>query len=473
MNLTMEDLLGMPHLEARNAAAGRRRRFTGVSTDSRTVRRGELFVALRGDSFDGNAFVARAFRRGAAAAVVDTPAGARAAGRRPVVRVRDSADALGAIARLYRSRFDIPVIGVAGSNGKTTTKEMIAAVLGKKIRVLATEGNLNNHIGVPMTLLRLRPAHGAAVVEMGTNHFGEVRRLARIALPTHGLITNVGREHLQHFRTIAGAARAEGELFEHLAASGGAALVNADDPRVVRLARRVGRRMTYGFGKGAGSVRGTGLSIDRSGNASFTVERRGARPFAVKLAAPGRHAASNALAAAAAGVAFGVPASSIGRALAAFRPVGKRMEVLRAGGVTILNDTYNANPESMLSALETLALFRGPGRRIVVLADMLEMGKAAAGVHAAVGRAVAKAGFRHLFAYGPMAKKYLAGARRGGRSGRAAAEVTGRHYTDKKSLAADLRAFVRPGDVVLVKGSRGMRMEEVVQALAGRSRRAA
>jgi UDP-N-acetylmuramoyl-tripeptide--D-alanyl-D-alanine ligase len=455
MNLTIGDVLEIPRVTARRAAGIAGKKFTGVSTDSRSVRRGELFVAIRGENFDGNRFVAEAFRRGAAAAVVDTPAGLKAAGRNPVVVVRDSTKALGAIARAYRVKFCVPVIAVAGSNGKTTTKGMIAKVLAEKFNVLSTEGNLNNHIGVPATIFRLRPSHDVAVVEVGTNHFGEVGRLARTALPTHGLITNVGREHLQFFRTIAGVAKAEGELFGHLAASGGTAFVNADDARVAGLAAKNATTVPYGFRGRGRTVRGGKLKISEKGLAEFTVRGRNGKPFGVKLSVPGRHTAANALAAVAVGLAFGVPPASIARALKEFRPVGKRMETLTVNGVTILNDTYNANPDSVLSALETLALFRGRGRRIVVLGDMLELGGNARREHELAGAEVRKRGFKHLLAFGPLAKHYVTAAR------------TGKHYADKRRLAADLLPMARPGDVVLVKGSRGMRMEEIVSALAG------
>jgi UDP-N-acetylmuramoyl-tripeptide--D-alanyl-D-alanine ligase len=460
MNLRMEDVLRVPHIEAHNIAKAPRKGFAGVCTDSRKVRPGELFVALRGDNFDGNAFVAAAFRRGAAAAVVDSRRGRRNAGKKPVVVVKDAAKALGSIARIYRSKFAIPVVAVAGSNGKTTTKEMVARVLAKKYRVLSTEGNLNNHIGVPMTLFRIRGGHGAAVVEMGTNHFGEVRYLAETALPTHGVITNIGREHLQYFKSLDGVARAEGELFGFLAASGGTAFVNADDRRVVRIARKNGKKVTYGLGRAAASVRGGRLETTGSGQASFTVRSRGRKPFAVRLTVPGRHAASNAMAAAAIGISFGVPASGIARALKDFRPVGKRMEMLRVNGVTVLNDTYNANPESVISALETLALFAGRGRRVVVLADMLELGKNARREHELVGAAIRRLGFTDVLTYGPLAKHYL---KPGG---------TGTHYADKRRLAMDLCSMTVPGDVVLVKGSRGMKMEEVVASLVGHHGRA-
>jgi UDP-N-acetylmuramoyl-tripeptide--D-alanyl-D-alanine ligase len=455
MNLTAEDVLGTPHLDARRTAKLAGKKFTGVSTDSRNVRRGELFVALRGENFDGNRFVAGAFRRGAAAAVVDSPAGLKAAGEHPVILVRDSAKALGAIARAYRSKFALPVVAVAGSNGKTTTKEMVAKVLGKKYSVLSTEGNLNNHIGVPATLFRLRPSHTVAVVELGTNHFGEIGRLAATALPTHGLITNIGKEHLQFFGSVPGVAKAEGELFAHLASSGGTAFVNADDRRVAAQAAKNATTVPYGFrGRGC-TVRGTRLKISAKGLGRFTVAGRNGTRFAVRLPVPGRHTAENALAAAAVGLAFGVPPRSIAAALAGFRPVGKRMETLTVNGITVLNDTYNANPDSMLSAIETLSQFRGRGKRIAVLGDMLELGRSARREHALVGAAARKRGVTDLLAFGPLSKQYVKAA------------GAGKHYADKRRLAADLISMTRDGDVVLVKGSRGMKMEEIVSALAG------
>lgn len=471
MNLTIGDVLNVKHLSAHNLPRRDDRKFTGVSTDSRTVKKGELFVALRGENFDGNRFVARAFRRGAAAAIVDSPRGRALAGKKPAIVVRDGVKALGALASAYRRKFRIPVVAVAGSNGKTTAREMIADVLAKKFKVLRTRGNLNNQIGVPMTLFGLRRGHEAAVVEIGTNHFGEVKALSRIAAPTHGIVTNIGAEHLQFLRDLDGVAKAEGELYDYIGAQGGTLFVNGDDRRLARMARRIpagpgrgargGRKRTnrevkklvYGFTAAGASVRGGRIGVDRNGRAKFTVKARGKSPFGVRMSVPGTHNAANGLAAAAVGLEFGVPPAGIASALKGFRAVGKRMEVLTAGGVTVLNDTYNANPASVRSALETLGLFAGGGKRIVVLADMLELGKSAATEHDRIGRAVAAAGFTHLFAFGPLAKRYREASKRG------------THFSDRRELARALRAVTRRGDVVLVKGSRGMKMEEVVEDL--------
>lgn len=461
MNLTIGDVLAVNHTGAYNIARLKTARFRDVSTDTRRIRKGDLFVALRGDRFDGNRFTAEAFRRGAAAAVVDSTRGLRGAGRNPVVLVPDAAEALGRIAGNYRARFAIPVIAVAGSNGKTTTKDMIAAVLRTKYRVLSTEGNLNNHVGVPLTLFRLRPAHQVAVVEIGTNHFGEVKALSAMTRPTHGLITNIGREHLEFFGGLSGVAKAEGELFEYLRDSGGRAFVNMDDPRIARWSERLRDRVTYGFRPAARGVRGSGLGTERDGTARFTVRARGGKRFLLRTAAPGWQGAANALAAAAVGLEFGVSPAKIRAAVKKFRPAGKRMEMVKKGGVTILNDTYNANPDSVVSALDALGTISVRGKKIVVLADMLEMGPAARREHERIGRLVRSAGNLHLLTFGPMARHLSRSAR------------TGSHFRTKQDLLRALRSLVERGDIVLVKGSRGMRMEEVVESLVGYLGRAA
>lgn len=461
MNLTIGDLLAVKHTCAQNLERLRTRRFRAVTTDSRTVGKGDLFVALRGDRFDGNAFTSEAFRRGAAAAVVDTPKGRRAAGRHPVIVVRNSTRALGDLSRIYRSKFNLPVIAVAGSNGKTTTKDLIAAALKKKYRVLATAGNFNNQVGVPLTLFRLRKNHEVAVVELGTNHFGEIRCLAGITLPTHGLITNIGREHLGYFRDLAGVAKAEGELIDFLETTGGTAFLNMDDPRLARRAGRPKSVVRYGFTRKAREVKASALQIAPDGCPRFTVTRRGRRGFSVRMSVPGKQSAGNGVAAAAVALSFGVPALKIRAAVENFRPTGKRMEVLKKGGVVILNDTYNANPESVASALETLALISVRGKKIVVLADMLEMGNRARREHERVGRLVRSGGFAHLLTFGPKAKDI----------NRAAG--TGTHFRTKRELSRALHAVVGRGDALLVKGSRGMKMEEIVDSLLVYLRRAA
>lgn len=457
MNLTVDDIVATGYAGASNIDRLRGRKFKGVSTDSRTVKPGELFIALRGDSFDGNMFVRDAVERGAACAILEKRSRHTPPPGFPFVMVTDTTKTLGALARLYRRKFSIPVMAVGGSNGKTSTKEMIAAVLGTKEKVLCTKGNLNNHVGVPQTLFQLRPKHTFAVIEVGTNHFGELKYLCAILEPTHGLITNIGREHLEFFKNLNGVARAEGELFDHLAGSG-TGFVNVDDKYLVKASKKLKRKVTYGFSTHRAQVQGIFQRMDSRGCAEFAVRSLNKKTFVVKLSTPGKHAMANGLSAAAVGLAFSVPPSKIQQALASFHSVGKRMEVLTVGGVVILNDTYNANPDSVLAAMETLRSMKCKGKKILILADMLELGSGSRIEHERIGESVNDMGFEYLLTYGPLGKFIQQ---------KATAEVN-LHYDQKNVLSEFAAELILPGDIVLVKGSRGMRMEDVVAFLQER-----
>ena len=457
MNFMIEDLLSIKHLRRMNVDVLHGKRFSGVSTDSRAIRRGDVFVALRGENFDGHEFIGEAFQRGAVCAVVEGGTKVAAFPGHPMLIVEDTTKTFGKLANVYRKKFDIPVIVVAGSNGKTTTKEMISAVLGTTYSVLSTEGNLNNHIGVPRTLFRLHERHEVAVIEAGTNHFGELAYLCRILEPTHGLITNIGREHLEFFGNLSGVARAEGEVFTALGRTG-TGYVNVDDARIVAQAGKLRKKISYGFTKSNVSVAGTSLRRDRQGCFTFSVTPRKKKGFQVQLSVPGEHAMYNALAAAAVGISFDVQPKNIKHALKTFSSVGKRMEVKQAGGVTILNDTYNANPDSVLSALETLQGMNGKGKKIVILGDMLEMGDAADREHRTIGETIKNMGFEYILTFGAKAKNIY----------RSAKGKFNKHYMNKKSLSNAAFDLLSPSDIVLVKGSRGMKMEEVVNTLVER-----
>ncbi len=457
MKIGADDLLRVPHVSVWNIES---KSFTGVSTDSRTVKRGELFFALSGETFDGHEFIGRAFAQGAACAVIDDQAISERWKSSPILVVRDTTRAFGALASIWRKKFDIPILAVAGSNGKTTTKEMIAAVLGMDYRVSKTEGNLNNHVGVPQTLLRLNGRHEIGVVEIGTNHAGEIAYLCDILAPTHGMITNIGREHLEFFGDIDGVAKAEAELFSAIAKSG-TGFINTDDERIVRHAKKMKKKMTYGFTKYSNTVRGTFHAMTQNGCAEFSVRLRSRKPFDVHLSVPGKHAMANALAAATVGLSFGVPQKKIQQALKKFHAVGKRMEILTVGGVTILNDTYNANPDSVISALETLAAMKCRGKKIVVLADMLEMGSAAQEEHARIGDVISSKKFDYLFTFGELSRAI---------HDRAQIDMKV-HYDQKNILSQFVFELLAPGDAVLVKGSRWMKMEDVVTFLTQRLRK--
>jgi UDP-N-acetylmuramoyl-tripeptide--D-alanyl-D-alanine ligase len=447
---------------------------TGVSTDSRTVAPGELFVALSGPREtpvrvlrDSHAFLGDAFRRGAWGALVERralgdPAVARELAAWPgrvAVAVPDTLAALGDLAAWHRRRCPVRVVGVTGSNGKTTTREMTAAVAAVRWRVHRTAGNLNNLLGLPLTLLALRPEHEVAVVELGMNRPGEIRRLAAIAAPDVAVVTNVGPVHLAGVGDLAGVAAAKAEILEGLAAAG-TAVLNADDPSTPALAARW-RGATLRFGLGAGAdVRAADIE-SAGGGTAFTLVLPGGASCRVEIRWLGEHNVRNALAAAAAAHALGADAAQIRAGLAAARPAPMRFDArVYAPGVEIVNDAYNANPASMRAALAALARLPRVARTALVLGDMLELGDAAPAEHRALGGAAAAAGPDLLLAVGDFAGEIAAGARAAGLPPAAVATAP-----DAAAAGDLLAAWLRPGDRVLLKGSRGVRLEGALARL--------
>jgi UDP-N-acetylmuramoyl-tripeptide--D-alanyl-D-alanine ligase len=429
-----------------------------VWTDSRTIRSGDVFVALTGERFDGHQYVTQALRNGAVAALVrqgyESPPIAGA-----LIKVDDPLRAFQALAAAHRRRFAIPVVAVTGSNGKTTTKTMIGSILSERFETLITAANYNNHIGVPQTMLRITPRHRAAVIEMGISAAGEMTRLCEIAAPTHGVVTNIGPAHLASFGSLEAVARAKGELLRSLPAEG-TAILNADDAFFHELQGLVTSRvLSFGFMKTA-DVRALRVESDGTSFSIISVGIRGQkRPLSVTLRMAGRHNIANALAAIATGKALGIGAEAIRRGLARCRPAAMRSEVRRWGGVTVLNDCYNANPASVRAAVEWLAEAKGAGRSFVVLGDMLELGEEAVEFHRDVGRGLAsRADF--VLTTGILGAEIAAGALAGGMAPDHVLTAS-----DHQRLAEKLRALARKGDVVLVKGSRGARMERVLEAL--------
>jgi len=429
-----------------------------VWTDSRTVRRGDLFVALTGARFDGHRFVAEALTKGAVGALVRH--GFKLPGTALLIAVDEPLRAFQDVARAHRRRFDIPVVAVSGSNGKTTTKDMIGAILAERFVTLKTDGNLNNHIGVPQTLLRLAPRHEAAVIEMGISAPGELARLCEIAAPIHGVLTNIGPTHLETLGDLRAVARAKGEMLDALPAAG-TAVLNADDAFFDELrARARGHVRSFGFSDRA-DVRA--LRVETQGPSSTVLHvgvRDGARPFSVSLRVAGTHNVANVLAAVAAGIAVGVSEVAIRAGLARYRPAGMRSEVRRWRGVTVLNDCYNANPSSMQAALRWLADVKGTGRAIAVLGDMLELGCESKQAHREIGGEAVRLGTDYLMTVGELAADIAVGALE---TRMPADRIT--VARDHGALAERLREILRKGDVVLLKGSRGARMERVLEAL--------
>ncbi|SEA14126.1 UDP-N-acetylmuramoyl-tripeptide--D-alanyl-D-alanine ligase [Nitrosospira multiformis] len=438
--------------------------FTGVSTDSRALARGELFVALVGPNFDGHDFIVQARDRGAMGALVqqDRLTGDQEYGI-PLIRVQNTRLALGQLAAYWRARFTIPLVAVTGSNGKTTVKEMIASILRRAAEqapeemrtdapdaVLATQGNLNNDIGMPLTLLRLRERHHYAVIEMGMNHPGEISYLSRLAKPSVALITNAGDAHIQGLGSVEAVARAKGEIFEGLDQQG-IAVINADDPHNRLWRELAGNRQIIDFGLKSKAKVSADYKLTFSGAQITLILPQGVEETTLQV--PGEHNVRNALAAAAVAVAVGVSLKTIASGLSTFGGVKGRMQ-RKCGvrGATLIDDCYNANPDSVRAALAVLA--RAEGKKVLVLGDMGELGDKGREFHEQIGDEARIAGIDELMALGDLsayaAEKFGIGAR---------------HFRKMEDLLANIETLPGPDVTLLIKGSRFMQMERVVKRL--------
>ena len=439
------------------------RSFGGIGIDSRTIGPGDFFVAIRGATHDGHRFIPQAVADGVRGIMVQEPGAIQldheVFERQGVacVAVSDTTRALGALAAFLRRRVRIPVVAITGSNGKTSTRRMTTLVMDRQFNTLATQGNLNNEIGLPLTLFRLTEGHQAAVLELGMNHSGEIDRLGAICRPTIGLITNVGPAHLEFFGSVKAVARAKAELLAHID-PGGYAVLNRDDENVAAMADQAPCRVLY-FGTGSGADIRAEAILETPGGVHFRLILPNDR-MDIALRSPGRFMVSNALAAAAASFAAGVAGPAIKEGLESFRPVRGRLDVLTAANqVHIIDDTYNANPSSMAAAIQTLAALKGSNRGFIVLGDMLELGDGAPVLHRQVGALAGQTGAVKLYACGQYAEDVLAGARQVGMApGRLVAAA-------KEEIAAFLTDELQTGDWLLIKGSRGMAMETIVQAV--------
>lgn len=437
-----------------------------VSTDTRSLEAGSLFVALRGENFDGHDYLQQAAATGASAVLVDTAPDPGLG--IPSLQVADTLTALGAMAREHRQTFSGPVIAITGSNGKTTTKELCADILeAAGVPLRRTPGNLNNHIGLPLSILGLASEHRALVVELGMNHPGEIDRLAAIARPSIGAITQVARAHLGPMGGLDAIARAKGELLDHIGPDA-CAVLNADDERVMQQAARCrGRVIPFGFAEQS-EYRALPIADGADGTAEAGRRFRLECPLGraeIKMRLPGRHLISDALCAAACAASTGLlgaePLRPIAGALQAYRGSAGRLMLRESqSGLVIVDDSYNANPRSMRAALETLEALRGKRRSVAVLGDMLELGPEAPELHAEVGTLAGQRGVDIVIGVGEHAGDLCDAARAAGCPEVICAE-------DALAANAALDKRVRAGDVVLVKGSRGMRMERTVEALLG------
>lgn len=435
--------LGLPQMQAQATLAD-------VCTDTRKIQPGSLFVCLRGERFDGHSFASQAAQLGAAALLVDHPVDADV----PQLVVTDTGKALLQLAGWYRRRFQLPVVGLTGSVGKTTTKEFIALVLGAKYNTLKTQGNLNNEIGVPQMLFRLEDSHTAAVIEMGMNHFGEISRLTRAVAPTVGLITNIGVSHIENLGSRPGILQAKLEILEGMAPDA-PLIVNIDNDmlRTVKLGDRP--LLTFAIDDQRADFTATDIA-EQGSTTTFTVHHS-TFTRSVTIPTVGIHNVYNALAAMAVGYVTGVDPAAAASALANYVPAGMRQNLVQVGGVQVIEDCYNASPDSMRAALQTLGKLP-VHRRYAVLGAMLELGDYAKEAHTQVGKMAAENGIDGVLAYGADAAYIVEAAKQTGLE-------NARLFDTKEALAQSLAQQVQPGDGVLFKGSRGMHLEDVMHTV--------
>jgi UDP-N-acetylmuramoyl-tripeptide--D-alanyl-D-alanine ligase len=463
MELTWNEVLTATNAKVHSGKLRGNDAIPKITTDTRKIETGDLFIALRGENFDGAEFAADALQKGAAAVLVGAPLSksvekALKNAEGAVLTVPDTLAAYQAIAHAWRMKFGVPVVAITGSNGKTTTKDLTAAVLSARGTVCRTAANYNNEVGLPLTLLGMTGGDVAAVVEIGMRGAGQIAALAPVAAPSIGIVTNVCEVHMELLGSMENIAKAKAELVQAIPA-GGTVILNADDARVAAmrsLAADGVRVLTYGIGADA-DVRAEALRLTSNGSQFMVTWNNERHDYSIPLA--GRHNVSNALAALAAGFVLGYTPQEMQTGLQRLAVTKMRYEVHEVGAWTFINDAYNASPSSMTAALETTAnLYEG--RKIAVLGDMLELGDAAEEAHRRIGRRVAELGFAALVTYGPQSRWMDA-----------AAEAAGcpvcRHAETHEVAAEYLRSLLRDGDTVLFKGSRGMKMEAVIALLTG------
>lgn len=428
---------------------------TGFSVDSRTIKEGEAFFALKGENFDGHDFVGQAAGRGARAAVVSRilePAPAIS-----LICVQDVLEAFQRLAGWWRSQFPVTVVSVTGSSGKTTTKDMIGEALSSQVQVIKSEANFNNEVGVPMTLLGIRPGDQVAVLEVAMRGKGQIASLCQFIRPTIGVVTNIGPAHYELLGSLEAIESAKAELVEALPENG-CAVLNADDERCRRIASRTRARVAfYGMSPEA-EYRAQDVVVESSGRTYFRC-LAGDLELDVSIPLPGYHNVRNALAALAVAGFLGLDLESAARSLSRAKITGMRLEFMDVRGMKVINDAYNANPDSMAASLSILGAV-GSGRRVAILGDMLELGDYSREGHLSVGRKAAESGTDLLIALGPQAKDIAEGALEGGMNRKSVV-----WFASKEEARTELVSLLKPGDTVLVKASRGMRLEEVIDWL--------
>ena len=447
----MEKLLLSEIADCLGSKCPTEKEITEISTDTRNLPEGCLFIAIKGERFDGHTFIKKAIESGAAAAVSEYQVEDC-----PCVVVKDTRKALLDIAAYYRRKFSPILVGVTGSVGKTTTKEMIALVLSEKYNTLKTQGNFNNEIGLPKTLFNLDSSYQAAVIEMGMSHFGEIERLSRTASPTMGVVTNIGFSHIENLKSQDGILQAKLEILKGMA-DNAPLVVNGDDERLSQLKTKLTGRPVYYYGIDNPENDFSAENIhEESGKTYFELNYSG-KKIPAEIPCAGKHNVMNAAAAFAVGTLNELSAEEIVSALKKYKPDGMRQNIVDKNGITVIIDCYNASPDSMRASLNVLAGMECDGRKIAVLGDMLELGESSETLHRMVGTMAAETEPDKLFCYG---KKAAFTAQEAEKSG-----IETYSTTDKNELTEKIREYIKTGDVILFKASRGMKLEEVIDAL--------
>ncbi|MBI5404281.1 MAG: UDP-N-acetylmuramoyl-tripeptide--D-alanyl-D-alanine ligase [Ignavibacteriae bacterium] len=432
--------------------------FFGVSIDSRKIRKGFLFFAIKGENADGHDFIAGVFKKGATAAVVNQSWYSKNKNKfkgYAFAVVKDTSVSLGELAKIHLKKFSIPVLFVGGSNGKTTTKDLIAAVLSRGYKVLKNDGNLNNHLGLPLTVLELDSYHNICVLEAGSNHFGEIEYLCKIGNPGFGIVTNIGREHLEFFKNINGVAKEEFTLFDYLKKTGGKCFLNLDDEYIRKYSSDNKPLNSFSYSYNFKSdVKAKFIKYSDKFEPVIEI-RYGSDKISAGIKTFGKHSVFNALAAAAVGLHFGISLKEIKYALENFKQASsKRMEAVKYRGILIINDSYNSNPDSVKLGLETLKEYKSSNSVHLVIADMLELGRSSKKEHYGIGKLIKNMKFDNLYTFGGESKNIFTGAK---------GIKNNFYFENKENLSELLTANVKEGDVIYFKGSRGMKLEEVIE----------
>lgn len=437
-------------------------KLSHISTDTRSLKPGDVYLALKGENFDGNDFLTEAIDKGATGIISSRPPAKNDLRKLSfAVVVADTLSALQQIAALHRQKFTLPVVAITGSNGKTTTKEMTGIIIGSKYKTLVTAGNFNNQIGLPLTILKLNKKHQAAVLEFGTSKIGEIATLTKIAQPKIGVITCVGHTHLAELKSLANVLKAKMELIDNLPEDG-IAILNSDDPYLRKILTKVRTSLvTYGL-KSPATVSATNIrSLVTKNQLKFELKYKG-RTEEVTLSAIGEHNVYNALAASAVGLTLGLSLKEVTAGLERFKPVAGRMRLLRRHGIVIIDDCYNANPDSLKAALLTLDNFHSNGRKIAVLGDMLELGEESAEIHREIGGLLGGLSIDILYVVGGQAKILAQAA---GRAGFPRENIKLFNPDQGSLLVEQLKKIWRKEDVILVKASHGLHLEKVVAGI--------